>query len=75
MIIFILILYCYGSISLKYVSGAESFSLAVSYTIWKDETSFKNFLYGFDPYYVGILIFAFFSIYFSFGNIENAKML
>ena len=30
---------------------------------------------GFDPYYISILIFGFFSCYFSFGNIENARTL
>jgi len=32
--------------------------------------------YGkFDPYFVGLVIFAFFSIMFSFGDIENSKVL
>jgi hypothetical protein len=30
---------------------------------------------GFDPYYLGIAVFGSLSIYFSFGNIENAKTL
>jgi hypothetical protein len=30
---------------------------------------------GFDPYYIANLIFAVMAIYFSFGNIENAKIL
>jgi len=64
----------YGAICLKFVSGAESFELGISYTIWQDETGFGKYI-GFDPYYLGILVFGFFSIYFSFGNIENAKVL
>lgn len=64
----------YGAICFKYVSGAESFVLGVSYTIWGNETGFHEKL-GFDPYYLGIFVFGFFSIYFSFGNIENAKVL
>ena len=76
MIIVILIIYIYGALCLKYISGAESFAFAVAYTIWTDDPveNLTNKL-GFDPYYLGIIIFAFFSIYFSFGNIENAKTL
>jgi hypothetical protein len=64
----------YGALCLKYVSGAESFVLGISYTFWGDGDSFEKKL-GFDPYYLGIIIFAVLSIYFSFGNIENAKNL
>ena len=64
----------YGALCLKYVSGAESLVLGISYTFWGDCDSFENKL-GFDPYYLGIFIFGGLSIYFSFGNIENAKTL
>ena len=64
----------YGALCLKYVSGAESFVLGISYTFWGDSDSFEKKL-GFDPYYLGIITFAVLSIYFSFGNIENAKTL
>lgn len=74
-IIFMIILYMYGAICLKYVSGAESFVLGVAYTFWGHPDGFKDAMDGFDPYYIGIFIFGFFSIYFSFGNIENAKVL
>jgi hypothetical protein len=73
-IIVVMTIYMYGAICLKYVSGAESFDSGVAYTFWDSEDEFENWL-GFDPYYIGILIFGFFSIYFSFGNIENAKTL
>jgi len=69
-----MVIYMYGAICLKFVSGAESFEFGVSYTFWGNQNGFQNAL-GFDPYYLGILIFGFFSIYFSFGNIENAKTL
>lgn len=72
--IIIMTVYMYGAICLKYVSGAESFVAGVSYTFWKNDDGFKEWL-GFDPYYFGLLIFGFFSLYFSFGNIENAKTL
>ena len=49
--------------------------LGISYTFWGDATSFQDKLGGFDPYYLGIIVFAVLSIYFSFGNIENAKTL
>ena len=69
-----IILYMYGAICLKFVSGAESFDLGISYTIWNNKEGFNDFL-GFDSYYIGIGVFGFFSLYFSFGNIENAKTL
>lgn len=72
--IIIIIIYMYGAICLKYVSGAESFVSGISYTFWKNDDGFHKWL-GFDPYYLGILIFGFLSLYFSFGNIENAKTL
>jgi len=74
LIMTMIILYMYGAILLKYVGGAESFVVGISYTIWKNEHEFEDKL-GFDPYYFGVFVFGFFSIYFSFGNIENAKVL
>ena len=65
----------YGAICLKYVSGAESFVSGISYTFWSGEDGFKDAIGGFDPYYLGLLLFGSLSIYFSFGNIENAKTL
>jgi hypothetical protein len=70
----IFIIYCYGGICLKYVSGAESMNAAISYLIWSDSEELKRRL-GFDPYFISVFIFGFFSCYFSFGNIENAKTL
>ena len=73
-IIIILSVYMYGAICLKYVGGAESFVDGLNHTFWTEEDGFQNWL-GFDPYYFGLAVFGFFSIYFSFGNIENAKTL
>lgn len=73
-IMIVLIIYMYGAICFKYVSGAESFVLGVSWTFWKDEKGLEKAV-GFDPYYLGIATFGFFSLFFSFGNIENAKVL
>ena len=67
-------IYVYGAVCLKYVSGAESFVDGVSFTIWGNSTGLNEFL-GFDSYYLGIVIFGALSIWFSFGNIENAKTL
>jgi len=64
----------YGAICLKYISGAESFVAGVSYTFWGDNEGFNTWL-GFDAYYFGLILFGGFSLYFSFGNIENAKTL
>ena len=73
-IIVMLILYMYGAICLKFVSGAESFDAGLAYAIWGYEAGLQDWL-GFDPYYFGLTVFGFFSLYFSFGNIENAKVL
>lgn len=73
-IMIVLCFYMYGAICLKYVSGAESLESGIAYTFWDDQDAFEKWL-GFDPYYIGILIFGSLSIYFSFGNIENAKTL
>ena len=32
-------------------------------------------MHPFDPYYIGIIIFGAISLSFTFGNIENAKMM
>lgn len=74
LILLILGIYMYGAIILKYVGGADSFEAAVNHTFWEEDSGFRTWL-GFDPYYLGIAIFGFFSMYFSFGNIENAKTL
>ena len=72
----IILIYMYGAICLKYVSGAESFVAGVSHTFWPgDENGFTKYLGGQDPYYIGIMVFFVFSTYFSFGNIENATTL
>lgn len=68
-------LYLYGSICIKYIIGAESFEYGVAYTFWDNEKGFADALGGYDPYNIGIVLFGILSIYFSFGNIENAKTL
>ena len=65
----------YGAMCLKYASGAESFVQAVSFTIYHDAGEWARKWPNFDPYYLGIIIFGSFSLLFSFGNIENSKML
>lgn len=40
LILCILILYMYGALCLKYVSGAQSLVLGISYTFWGDGDSF-----------------------------------
>ena len=37
LIIFILVVYMYGAICFKYVSGAESFVAGVNHTFWPDD--------------------------------------
>ena len=71
----ILTIYMYGAMCLKYVSGASSFVEAISFTVYGDRCTWKRNWPSFDPYYLGIIVFGTLSITFSFGNIENAKML
>ena len=70
----ILVIYMYGAMCLKYASGAASFVTAMSYMIYSDADKWKQEFFV-DPYYLGIIIFGFFSLFFSFGNIENSKGL
>jgi hypothetical protein len=70
----ILIIYMYGAMSLKYVSGAESLIEAISF-IFNQDSCYLFDTMAFNPYYIGIFVFGFLSIMFSFGNIENAKTL
>ena len=74
MIILVLVVYMYGEMCLKFVSVADSFNTTINDTFWNEEIGFRNWL-GFDPYYLGVFLFGFISIYFSFGNIENTKTL
>ena len=70
LIMTILTIYMYGAICLKYVSGAESFVTGVNHTFWPDNADgFYEWTQPFDPYYLGLAIFGFFSVYFSFGDI------
>lgn len=73
-LLIILTIYMYGAICLKFVSGAESFVAGIALTFWDNEDAFNEWI-GFDPYYLGLFVFGFFSLFFSFGNIENAKTL
>ena len=74
-VMIILVVYMYGAMCLKYASGAESFVQAVSFTIWGNVNTWEEKWKPFDPYYIGILIFGSLSLMFSFGNIENSKIL
>ena len=72
--IIILVTYMYGAMCVKYVSGAESFVEAFSDTFMGTPTAWEEKWKGkFDPYYLGLIIFAALSLGFSFGNIENSK--
>jgi len=75
-VILIIIIYMYGAMCLKYVAGAESLEQGVSFMTTGEPCGWEQDWYGrFDPYFVGLIIFAFFSIMFSFGDIENSKVL
>lgn len=72
--LFILVVYMYGAMCLKYASGSESFVQAVSFTLYDDVLEWER-RSPIDPYYLGIIIFGILSLIFSFGNIENSKVL
>ena len=74
-ILVILIIYMYGAMSLKYVSGAESFVEALSFMFYNNQCTLYEKMAPFDPYYLGIIVFGALSLGFSFGNIENSKYL
>lgn len=67
----ILIVYVYGALSLKYVTGAESLYQVITYMFYdsalKEEDTWV--------YFFAIAIFFGLSIGFSFGEIENSKVL
>jgi len=69
----ILIIYMYGAMSLKYVAGAQCLYQGISFMIYGDEETITDKIPG--VYYLGIAVFGFFSIIFSFGDIENSKTL
>jgi amino acid permease len=71
----ILVIYIYGAMCLKYASGAASFVSGVSSTIYDGDQNKWTKVSSVDPYYFSILIFAFLSLIFCFGNIENSKGL
>lgn len=69
----ILIIYVYGAVSLKYVTGAISLQEGCSYLFTGSETKWPNDYPW--TYYVSVGVFGFFCTIFSFGDIENSKNL
>lgn len=72
-IMVILTIYVYGAMSLKYVTGALSLQQGLSF-IFTDNEGQWGVKYPW-TYYVAITIFGALSIGFSFGDIENSKVL
>jgi hypothetical protein len=69
----ILIIYVYGAVSLKYVTGAISLQEGMSFLITGQEGKWvEDYPW---TYFIGIAIFGSLSIGFSFGDIENSKTL
>ena len=69
----ILIVYMYGAMCLKYVSGAESLYQGISFLAYQNMGTLEE-KYPW-VYYISILFFGFLCIIFSFGDIENSKYL
>jgi hypothetical protein len=75
-VICIIIVYMYGAMCLKYVSGAESLEQVISYMATDEQCGWRAAWYGYlDPYFVGLFVFGILSVMFSFGDIENSKVL
>jgi hypothetical protein len=74
-ILFFLVVYFYGAMCLKYVSGAESLMETISYLMYDEDRCKLNEKIPIDPYYIGIFVFTFLSSIFAFGNIDNAKWI
>lgn len=70
----VIIIYMYGAMILKYVAGSESFVEGVSMTIFGAQDELKEKM-PFDPYYIGLFVFGFFSVLFSLGNLEEYKVV
>lgn len=69
----ILIVYMYGAMCLKYVSGAQSLYQGVSFLAYGNAGKLEEEFSGVYP--ISILIFGTLCIVFSFGDIENSKTL
>jgi len=68
----ILVVYMYGAMCLKYVSGAESLYQGIAFIATGNLGAYDNVSWA---YPVSIIIFAALCIAFSFGDIENSKNL
>jgi len=67
------VIYVYGAVSLKFVTGAISLQEGMSFLFTGEEGKWvENAPW---TYYIGIAVFAVMSISFSFGDIENSKTL
>ena len=64
----------FGAMIVKCISGADSLYKTVSLTIYDDFEELEKVI-GFPPYYIAVILFVAISFLFSFGNIENSKML
>ena len=73
MIMTILIFYMYGAMCVKYVAGAESLYQGVSFIAYGDINELEKNVPSI--YYISIAIFGTLCLAFSFGDIENSKVL
>ena len=67
----ILIMYMVGNLVVKCISSCLSLTEAVSYALYGD-LEIINEKWGFDPYFISVIIFALIATVFSLGNIENS---
>eukprot|EP00826_Nyctotherus_ovalis_P021729 TRINITY_DN1706_c0_g1_i7.p2 TRINITY_DN1706_c0_g1~~TRINITY_DN1706_c0_g1_i7.p2 ORF type:complete len:342 (-),score=81.12 TRINITY_DN1706_c0_g1_i7:543-1568(-) len=70
----ILIFYTAGNMIVKCVSSCVSLTRAVSYALYGDLDIIDE-KWGFDPYYIAVVVFAIIATFFSLGNIENSAGL
>ena len=64
----------YGALLVKHVAGSESLIQSISFNIYKDRMALKK-KSSIDPYLIGLFAFSLCTLGFTFGNIENSRLL
>jgi len=70
----VLLFYMTGNMIIKCVSSCISLTRAISYALYEDLDIIDE-KWGFDPYYIAVILFAIVATFFSLGNIENSVSL
>ena len=73
-VVLVLVPYMYGALLVKHVAGSESLIQSISFNIYKDRMALKK-KSSIDPYLIGLFAFSLCTLGFTFGNIENSRLL